>query len=257
LKNITIIGNGNMAFAIAKGLSKDYKLKVVGRDISKLKKFRDDLDKDIEIVELKDGFSINNENIILAVKPYAVDEVSKLLTGKAEKLFSVLAGTTLSKLRDKFESKHYVRAMPNLSALFQKSMTSLAGDKSAKEDAIALFSSIGLTIWFESEDEIDVATAIAGSGPAYLSLVAEALADGGVKAGLKRADAQKLVAGLFRGFSPLLKHHKPAEIKDSVMSPKGTTAYGYASLEERGVRSAFIKAVESAHQRAVVLGITE
>ena len=144
--------------------------------------------------------------------------------------------------------------MPNLSALFQKSMTSISGDIHSKNLALNIFSTIGSTIWLESENEINIATAIAGSGPAYLSLVAEAIADGGVKAGLKRKDSEKLVLGLFTGFAPLLEGHKASEIKDSVMSPKGTTAYGYATLEENSVRNSFMQAIESAYQRAIELG---
>ena len=254
MQKLTIVGNGNMAFAIAKGLVENYRLEVVGRDLEKLKKFRENLGKDIDILEYQDGFSIEGKNIILTFKPNNLKSVSPLLTGTAETLFSVLAGTKIETIKDEVSSKSYIRAMPNLSALFQKSMTSITGDVQAKKLAIDIFSTIGKTLWLESENEVDIATAIAGSGPAYLSLVAEALADGGVKAGLKRVDSEKLVFGLFDGFSHLLKDQKASNIKDSVMSPKGTTAYGYSTLEDGSVRNSFIKAVESAYQRAVELG---
>ena len=120
--------------------------------------------------------------------------------------------------------------------------------------AMEIFSSIGQAIWVNTENQLDIATAIAGSGPAFLALVAEALADGAVKAGLERHLSTQLVQGLFIGTSALLKHSHPAIIKDSVMSPGGTTAAGYGQLEEYGVRNAMIKAIEEAYNNAIVTG---
>jgi pyrroline-5-carboxylate reductase len=256
VKQITIIGNGNMAFAIAQGLSKEYRLQVVGRSLEKLKEFESRLGVEVEIVSdyLDTSFDISGRDVILAVKPNNLSSVAKSLSGKANSLLSVLAGTTLLSLKEKIEAESYIRAMPNLSASFQKSMTSITGNPKDREFAEEIFSYIGTTLWLDSESDIDIATAIAGSGPAYLSLVAEALADGGVKAGLKRRDAETLVHGLFNGFAPLIENKKASVVKDEVMSPKGTTAYGYSALEEGRVRTAFIKAVESAFNRAVELG---
>ena len=95
-----------------------------------------------------------------------------------------------------------------------------------------------------------MATAIAGSGPAFLALVAEGIADGGVKAGLARPHCNTLVQGLFESVASLLEHNHPAIIKDSVQSPGGTTAAGSAELEENGVRSSMIKAVGKAYEKA-------
>ena len=86
--------------------------------------------------------------------------------------------------------------------------------------------------------------------PAYLALVAEALADGAVKQGLKRDDAMTLMRGLFAGFGELIQSEHPALLKDGVMSPGGTTASGYAALEKAGVRSACIEAVGVAFSKA-------
>lgn len=97
-----------------------------------------------------------------------------------------------------------------------------------------------------SQKEIDIATAVAGSGPALLTLVAEAMMDGLVKEGMKRPDAIGITNSLFKGFAPLIASNHPALIKDSVMSPGGTTAAAYAALEEGAVRSSFIKAVGEA-----------
>jgi pyrroline-5-carboxylate reductase len=252
MKTITFIGNGNMALSIAKGLKENYKIEVVGRDIKKLEKFENSLGVDIE-KRLLDNFDIAEKTLLLCVKPANVEEVSRKLQGEAEVLYSVLAGTTLKKLSDNFKTKAVVRAMPNLAASVGASMTTLTGDANYKEDALALFSSIGSAHWLGSEKEIDIATALAGSGPAYLALIAESLADGAVKQGLKRDDAMIIMRGLFGGFGELIQHEHPALLKDGVMSPGGTTAAGYAALEDGNVRSACIKAIEKAYKKATEL----
>jgi len=251
MKKITFIGNGNMALSIAQGLKKNYKIEVVGRDSVKLERFQKALGVDVEI-SLLDGFDISDKEVLLCVKPNNVEDVEKKLRGEAKVIYSVLAGTTISKLKNALKSGAVVRAMPNLAASVGESMTTHCGDEDFKDDAFEIFNSIGTTRWLGSEKEIDIATALAGSGPAYLALVAEAMTDAGVKMGLKRDDAEYLVLGLFEGFPKLLERfHNISQIKDETMSPKGTTAYGYATLEEYGVRNAFIKTVENAYNRAL------
>jgi pyrroline-5-carboxylate reductase len=254
LERLTLIGNGAMAKAIAQGLYSRYKIEVVGRDIEKLKLFRDSISSDIDIVTLGDSFDITDKSIIVCVKPYSLQSLSYKLEGKSKELYSILAGTTIDSISNSINSSHYIRVMPNLAAKYSKSMTTITGDDTIKSKSIDIFSSIGQTLWVSSEKELDIATAIAGSGPAFLSMVAEALADGGVNQGLKRDDAKRLVEGLFDGFSPLIQNSNPADIKDGVMSPAGTTAAGYSSLEKDGVRSAFINAIQSAYQRALDIG---
>lgn len=144
--------------------------------------------------------------------------------------------------------------MPNVAASVQNSMTTITGDNEAKNMAIDIFSTIGKAIWVNTENQLDIATAVAGSGPAFLALVAEALADGAVKAGLERHISTQLVQGLFSGTASLLNHSHPAIIKDSVMSPGGTTAAGYAQLEEGAVRDSMIKAINVAYEKACELG---
>ena len=252
MKTITFIGNGNMALSIAKGLKDNYKIEVVGRDLKKLTTFEKDLGIEIDKY-LLDGFSVEGKTIILCVKPANVEEISKLIRGRARVLFSVLAGTTLEKLRSNLNPHAVVRTMPNLAASVGKSMTTLTGDIEFKEEAIELLGAIGSTRWLSSEKEIDIATALAGSGPAYLALIAESLADGAVKQGLKRDDAMEIMRGLFSGFGELIQTIHPALLKDNVMSPGGTTAAGYGALEDGNVRSACINAVEMAYKKATVL----
>lgn len=250
---LTLIGNGIMAQSLARGLIKTHEIEIIGRDIDKLKAIQEKIPQ-VSIKTLGDNEDITDKNIIFCVKPYALDSVSTRLTGTANVLLSILAGTKLETLKKRINAKHYIRTMPNIAASVQNSMTTITGDSEAKTIAMEIFNSIGQAIWVNTENQLDIATAIAGSGPAYLALVAEALADGAVKAGLERHFSTQLVQGLFSGTASLLKHSHPAVIKDSVMSPGGTTAAGYAKLEEAGVRNAMIKAVEEAFNKAVELG---
>jgi len=252
LKTITFIGNGNMALSIAQGLKENYKIEVVGRDLKKLDAFEKELGVTIGKY-LINGFYIEDRTLLFCVKPANVEEVGGQLQGKAKVLYSVLAGTSVEKLRENINTHAVVRTMPNLAASVQKSMTTLTGDREYKEEAEELLGAIGATRWLASEKEIDIATALAGSGPAYLALMAEALADGAVKQGLKRDDAMAIMRGLFGGFGELIQTIHPALLKDGVMSPGGTTAAGYGALEDGNVRSSCMNAVEKAYKKATEL----
>lgn len=247
-KTITFIGNGKMAFALAKGLCSTHNIEIIGRTMHALEAFETRLGTPIKKTLYADA-DINGKTIVLCVKPANLTEISPFLKGKASELYSVLAGTTLESLR--IVSAHtYCRAMPNLAAETGHSMTSLVGDTTIASNAIALFEAIGQTLWLSSEKELDIATALAGSGPAYLALIAEALCDGAVREGLKRDDAMALMRGLFDGFGSLIQTIHPALLKDNVMSPGGTTAAGYGALEKGKVREGCMEAIHAAHERA-------
>lgn len=253
MRTITFIGNGNMGLSIALGLKEKYHIEVVGRNMENMEKFESKLGVHVDKYLIKD-FDLTGKTVLLCVKPANVQEVSKQLHGQANLLLSVLAGVSIKVIRKHFKTKLLVRSMPNLAASIGKSMTTLTGDETGKKEAIMIFDTIGDTLWLESEKEIDIATALAGSGPAYLALVAEALADGAVKQGLKREDAMKTMRGLFSGFDTLIQDMHPALLKDAVMSPGGTTAAGYGALEEGNVRASFMAAIEKAYEKAKVLG---
>ena len=247
---LSLIGTGAMSQALALGLKQHHTLEVVGRTKAKAEAFIQAHKLDATAFDML-NYEITNKTIILCVKPYALEPVAAQLRGRAKTIYSILAGTSIEHTKRLIDAHHYVRVMPNVSARFGASMTSITGDESQQEEALALFSSIGKALWLGSEKELDIATGLAGSGPAYLCLIAEALADGAVKQGLKRLDALALTQGLFAGFGPLLESAHPALIKDSVMSPGGTTAAGYSALEEGGVRAACIAAIEAAYKKTL------
>ncbi len=250
---LTLIGNGFMAQGLAHGLTKKFEVEIIGRDESKLKKIQDKI-PEIDIKVLSDNEDISNKTIIFCVKPYALQSVAVRLQGEANILISILAGTKLDSLKKQINAKYYIRSMPNVAASISKSTTTIIGDKEAKNIAMNIFDCIGKTIWLNTENQFNIATAVAGSGPAFLALVAESLSDGAVQAGLERHISNELVQGLFEGFSKLLENNHPAIIKDSVMSPGGTTAAGISKLEDGAVRASMINAVTVAYDKACELG---
>jgi pyrroline-5-carboxylate reductase len=248
-RKIHIIGNGKMAKAIAKGMMDSFEVVVVGRDRQKLAALRTSLAEKVEIETLEEEYDICDKDILLCVKPYALHEIASKMSGEASSVISSLAGVELTRIEAEIPAQNYVRIMPNLAAEYGKSMTTLCGDSAIETFALSITESFGSSLWLGSEKELDIATAVAGSGPAFLALTAEAISDGAVKAGLKREDAHQLVDGLFEGFSSLLTHKHPAMIKEEVMSPGGTTAEGLCSLESASVRAAFIDAVNAAYDK--------
>lgn len=245
---ITLVGNGKMALALAKGLCEAHAIEVIGRSMGAMEGFENALGVPVKKTLLGNA-DITNKTVILCVKPSNLSEVAPHLKGVALTLYSVLAGIPLESLKV-ISAYNYCRAMPNLAAETGASMTSLVGDSAVASNAKKLFETIGMTLWLGSEKELDIATALAGSGPAYLSLIAEAFCDGAVREGLKRDDAMTLMRGLFLGFGTLIQTTHPALLKDSVMSPGGTTAAGYGALEKGRVREGCMEAIRAAHERA-------
>lgn len=250
---LTLIGNGFMAQALARGLINNFEVEIIGRDEKKLNEIKQK-NPNIDVKVMGDTENITDKNIIFCVKPYALQSVAARLEGQSNIIFSILAGTTIDTLKKQIKSKFYIRSMPNVAASVKGSTTTITGDKEAKNLAIELFNHIGKTVWVNTENQLDIATAVAGSGPAFLSLIAESLSDGAVKAGLERQISNELVKGLFEGYAKLLKTSHPALIKDSVMSPGGTTAAGMGKLEEGAVRDSMIKAIEAAYAKACEIG---
>lgn len=245
---IILIGAGNMGQAILKGIS-DKNIVIALHSLHSLEK-QERLRSQFPEAQYvaSEGIDITDAMVILAVKPQVYPTLKCM--GCAKGVISVMAGVTLATLKNTIVAQRYIRAMPNLAASLGASITALTGDETLREEAMTLLNGIGKTQWVMSEKELDIATAVAGSGPAFMMLIAEALADGAVNAGMKRGDAQVFVQGLFEGSAKLLATDHPAMIKDKVMSPGGTTAAGYAALERRGVRNALIEAIDDACTRA-------
>jgi len=199
--------------------------------------------------------------VLLAVKPQAFTTVTQgLATGNtAQLVVSILAGTTLNQLEEAFPGQPVVRAMPNTPATVGAGMTAIAPGRHTQahhlELARQLFSAVGDVVDVP-ESLMDAVTGLSGSGPGFVAVMIEALADGGVAAGLPRAIAQRLALQTVRGTAELLQTTgwHPAELKDRVTSPGGTTIAGVAALEQAGVRHGLIEAVRTACRRSQELG---
>jgi pyrroline-5-carboxylate reductase len=201
------------------------------------------------------------EVIFLAVKPQQAKIAMSELRGKtpADKLMvSIVTGVRLSSLAEGLGSWRLARVMPNTPCLVGQSASAYcmgANATAADAELIAkLLSSVGLAIPVD-EKLLDAVTGLSGSGPAFVYVMIEALADGGVRMGLPREVALRLAAQTVKGAAEMViaTGDHPGVLKDRVASPGGTTIAGLAAMEQHGVRGALIAAVEAAAHRAAEL----
>ncbi len=200
------------------------------------------------------------EVMLLAVKPQSLNIAAiGLADAPAPCIVSILAGVTLAQLEVMFPSKSIIRAMPNTPAQVGAGVTAIAANASVTPAQLVagkkIFEAVG-TVVEVSESLMNAVTGLSGSGPAYVAVMIEAMADGGVAAGLPRAIAFQLATQTVLGTAQLLTETKlhPAQLKDQVTSPAGTTIAAIAQLEKAGLRSAMIEAVLAATRRAEELG---
>lgn len=200
---------------------------------------------------------------ILAVKPAVIPEVARTAAAAgARRLLSIAAGVTIATIVDALGDAAgdvaVVRAMPNTPALVGLGASAIAGGDTVTDDDLAwaesLLGAVGIVERL-SEPQLDAFTGVAGSGPAYVFLVAESLIDAAVGEGIPRPVAERVVAQLLRGSAELLaRDGDAAELRRNVTSPGGTTAAGLARLEDRAVRAAFADCVRAATERSRELG---
>jgi pyrroline-5-carboxylate reductase len=263
-KSIGFIGGGNMAEALIRGLVEAG----IGPDkigVSDPRQERlDELAKKYGLRTDLDNLSIarSAEVVVLATKPQVLPSVLDQLRGQAEdKLFvSVAAGIPTTLIQERLgEGTRVIRAMPNTPALVGAGATALALGKDANEEdariGTSIFDAVGVTEILK-ENQLDAVTGLSGSGPAYVFVVLESMADAGVKLGLPRPVALKLAAQTVMGSAKLLldTNGHPGQLKDMVTSPGGTTIAGLHALEQGGLRNTLMSAVEAATKRAKELG---
>ncbi len=203
------------------------------------------------------------EIVVLSVKPQIIDRVLRESSGHLQDdalVLSLAAGVATATIEAALDSGvRVVRAMPNTPALVRAGATAIAaGSHATSEDldlAKRVFDAVGVTVTLD-ESQLDAVTGLSGSGPAYIFLILEALADAGVKVGLSRRNAQLLAAQTVMGSAKLLldTDEHPGRLKDMVTSPGGTAIAGLHTLEQGGLRTTLINAVESATLRSRELG---
>jgi pyrroline-5-carboxylate reductase len=263
---IGFIGAGNMAEAMIGGLVRGNHVRADRVAASDPRKERLD--------ELRAAFGIEVTNynreivqrcdlVVLSVKPQIMDKVLREIGDQMKAgtlVVSIAAGVDTSTIEDAVpDGVRVVRAMPNTPALVGAGATAISAGKHASEAdmavAKALFDAVGITVELD-EGHLDAVTGLSGSGPAYIFLILEALADAGVKVGLSRRAAQRLAAQTVMGSAKMLLEtdEHPGKLKDMVTSPGGTAIAGLHTLEEGGLRTTLINAVETATKRARELG---
>ena len=201
--------------------------------------------------------------VVLAIKPQVMSNVLETLRSSLTDqhlVISIAAGISLRQLQQELgENARLIRVMPNTPCLVGASASGYSPAETATADDVALvdqlLNAVGCAFRLP-ESLLDAVTGLSGSGPAYVAIIIEALADGGVKAGLPRDVAQTLAAQTVFGTTKMILETDlhPGQLKDAVSSPGGTTIAGLSTLEDRGVRGALIQAVEAATQRAKALG---
>ncbi|MGD9851505.1 MAG: pyrroline-5-carboxylate reductase [Nitrospirales bacterium] len=260
------IGAGNMAEALVSGmlkggLAEPSAIRVT--DVSSLR-IRHFLDS-YSVASLPDNVALTqwSKVILLCVKPQTMDHVLTEVHTKisSEQLvISVAAGYPIKRIREHLgKNVAIVRAMPNTPAVIRQGVTAITcGDNlHARQTQLAqnIFESVGNVVTVD-ESLMDAVTGLSGSGPAYVYLMIEALADAGVRVGLPRSTAHVLATQTVLGAAKMVEvsGEHPAILKDRVTSPGGTTIAGLRELEAGGLRATMIRAVEAATNRSVELG---
>ncbi|MEX0682338.1 MAG: pyrroline-5-carboxylate reductase [Dehalococcoidia bacterium] len=201
--------------------------------------------------------------VVLAVKPQEFAAASKNLKGQLKSdqtVMSIMAGTRIATITDLLAHKEIVRAIPNTPATIGEGMTvwtATSAVKTRARDSVRLLLSVlGKEIYVEDEKYVDMATAVSSSGPAYVFLVIEALTDAAIHIGLRREMAVPMVLQTLLGSARYAQESgkHPADLRNQVTSPGGTTTEGLLALEEAGLRAAFTHAVEAAYEKAQELG---
>ncbi|NLK25918.1 MAG: pyrroline-5-carboxylate reductase [Euryarchaeota archaeon] len=265
-KKFGFIGAGNMAEALMKGLISSGEAtpqEIIASEIVPAR--RDQIAKDLGVTTVPDnkGVAMEAKVIVLAVKPNIIalvlDELKNLLTPE-HLIISIAAGVKISFIESHLnEGVRVIRVMPNQPCLVGASASGFAlGTSARKEDkelVQRILDSVGVAFALE-EKLLDAVTGLSGSGPAYVYIMIEAMADGGVLAGLPRDVSMTLAAQTVLGAAKTVLETKghPAQFKDMVTSPAGTTIEGVRVLEEAAVRGAFIEAVEAGARKSLELG---
>jgi len=266
-KKLGFLGSGNMGEALVSGLvlsGSAQPQNIICTDI-----------REERLEELRGRYGVRttqsnveaaaaSEVVIYAVKPQLMAEVLKETADQLDMskvVISIAAGVPLRAIESLLHKElRLIRVMPNIAASVKESATALSAGKHAKKEdvelAMAIFNSVGKAVFLRENYLMDAITGLSGSGPAYIFIIVDALADAGVKMGLSRKDSQFLAAQTVMGAAKMLMEtgEHPGQLKDRVTSPGGTAIAGIHTLEKGGLRTTLINAVEAATLRSKELG---
>ncbi len=263
---VAFIGSGVMAEAMINGLLNKQLIAsshIIASDT------RDDRVKELEKRYGLKGTTDNNfaaeaaDILVLSVKPQVLSEVMPEVRRGAHSsklVLSIIAGARIRTIADGVANASVVRAMPNTPAQIGQGITVWTATPEVlppqRQQAEALLGALGDQIFVDDERYLDMATALSGTGPAYIFMFMEALIDAGVHMGFSRRDAERLVIQTMRGSIEYAEKSglHPAQLRNQVTSPGGTSAEAIYHLEKGGLRTVIARAVWAAYQRSVALG---
>lgn len=263
---VAFIGAGAMGAAMIGGLAG-------GDDIDRARMIASDRNED-RLALVRDQFGVRTtlcnreaareaDVVVLAVKPQVLPGVLSELQGGIRQdalTLSIVAGASIGNIASLLKHRAIVRTMPNTPAQVGEGMTVWTATPEVSSEqrtqAGTIIGSLGRQLFVDDERFLDIATAISGTGPAYVFLMMEALIDAAVHLGFSRRDARELVVQTIRGAAIYAQQQPvhPAELRNRVTSPGGTTAEALYQLEKGGFRTIMSKAVHAAFQRSVALG---
>lgn len=242
---IGIIGYGNMGRAFALGLKEHYDIIVFDKDTSKKE------------LALQDGIGFSNsieflldsvDLIILSIKPQDLASLKELnFNGKS--LVSMLAGTSVSKLKEHIKDAYITRIMPNLAVIYKKGVIGFYSEDAKKEVIKSMLEHLGKVYELE-EKYFDAFTAIGGSGPAFVASIVEAMRLSGIYMGLNKDVSYDLAIATIEGTLELLKAYNEEELILKVSSPAGTTIEGIYNIEKTGLKGILMETFIRAYQKA-------
>lgn len=264
--NLAFVGSGTMAEAMIKTLLEQELVRPEqvtasgprperGEELAKAQRIR---------TTTKNREAVADKNmVILSVKPQTLKTVLQELRGSIRKdalVLSIVAGSSTQVISRGLDHPAVVRAMPNTPAQVGKGMTVWTATPQVtaaqREQARIIFTALGEEYYTADEGQLDMATALSGTGPTYVFLFMEALIDAGVHLGFSRRVAQQLVLQTLEGAVALARRSSlhPAQLRDMVTSPGGTSAEAIYELEKGGLRTVLSKAVWAAYQKSKYLG---
>ncbi|HSH03356.1 MAG TPA: pyrroline-5-carboxylate reductase [Anaerolineae bacterium] len=265
-ETISFIGSGMMAEAMIRGL--------IGEKVVEPEQIiaAGPRAERAEQLRAKHGIRVTTDNrmatkegqvVVLAVKPQILSKIAVELRGQFhenELLVSILAGVPIRQLSSRVNHAAVVRAMPNTPAQIGEGITVWTSTPEVterhKKQAQAILASLGQEVWLDDERYLDMATALSGSGPAYVFMVMEAMIDAGVHMGFSRRVAEQLVFQTMRGsvaYAAQSGKHV-AELRNQVTSPGGTTASALYHMEKGGLRTVMSRGIWAAYERSIALG---
>ena len=264
-KTIAFIGPGVMAEAMIAGLLHKKLAKPENIIAAGPREERGtDLEKKYKIQTSLDNASAAShaDVVVLSVKPQRLTEVMKSIKGiRPDALvLSIIAGANIKKIGTGLKHKSVVRSMPNTPGQIGEGITVWTSSKEVTEEqqatARAILGAFGEEVYVEDESYLDMATALSGSGPAYVFLFTEALIDAGVHMGFPRRIAEQLVLQTIKGSASFYEQagRHPATLRNQVTSPGRTSAEALYYLEKAGFRTALSRAIWAAYQRSLELG---